>query len=83
MSLDLPPCPSLLLRKKGKKQMNVVSPPYFAQSDFAAMLALHVIYPCPKWRADFLIRGFCFVISALGSVTLRWQNLIIVFLFAF
>lgn len=29
MNLDMPPCPSLLIRKKDKKQMNVVSTQYF------------------------------------------------------
>lgn len=59
---------SLLIRKK---QKNVVRTKYFAWFDFATMLTLHLIYPCPKQHADFLIRGFCFVISALGNVPLR------------
>lgn len=79
----MPPCPSLLIRKKDKKQKNVVSTHYCAWFDFVAMLTLHLIYPCPKWHADFLIRGLCFVVGALGNVPLRWQNLIIVFIFAF
>lgn len=56
---------------------------YISLGHFAVMLTLRLIYPCPKWRADFLIRGFYFVICALGNVPLRWQNLIIVFIFAF
>ena len=51
--------------------MNAVSTQYVAWSDFVAMLTLHLIYSCPKQHADFLIRGFCFVISALGNVPLR------------
>lgn len=88
-SLALAPYPSLLIRRIGKKQIrrigkkqtHVVSALYFARSDFAVMLTLRLIYPCPKWHADFLIRGFYFVICALGNVPLRWQNLIIVFIF--
>lgn len=83
MILLLPPRPNLLIREKGKQQMHVFSTQNFPQSDFAAMLTLHLIYPCPEWHADSLIRGFCFVISALSNVPLRWQNLIIVFIFAF
>lgn len=80
-SLALAPYPSVLIRRIGKKQTRVVSTLYFARPDFAVMLTLGLIYPCPKWRADFLIRGFYFVICALGNVPLRWQNLIIVFIF--
>lgn len=57
--------------QKDKKQMNVVSAQHFVWFDFVAMLTLHLIYPCPERHADFLIRGFCFVISALGNVPLR------------